>query len=129
MPVIVPRMGDRRNARSIPKGGIAGVALVLLRWSVALVVCASASEFLDWRSLPALVLDGLAVSLAAGFATRIIALSASVAGVLMLGADEGAMPISLVTRSIDAAALALIGPGAYSVDAWLFGRATITLPR
>ena len=39
------------------------------------------------------------------------------------------MPMLIFTQTIDAFALAMIGPGAFSVDARLFGRATITLPR
>jgi hypothetical protein len=30
---------------------------------------------------------------------------------------------------VDAIALALLGPGAHSIDAWLFGRREIIIPR
>ncbi len=109
--------------------GLAGVALLLLRSSLALVLAFSASEFVDLRSAPALLVHGLVVALVAGFATRLIAALASLAGLFLLVAGDNAMPILLLCRSIDAMALALIGPGAYSIDALLFGRATITLPK
>ncbi len=114
---------------SVYPAGLAGAALLLLRCSLALVLTSSASEYLDLRSWPALVVNGLAIALVAGFATRIIAASASVAGLLALAAGDHAMWVLLLGRSIDALALALIGPGAYSIDALLFGRATITLPK
>ncbi|MEI8435455.1 hypothetical protein WBQ88_15820 [Sphingopyxis sp. CCNWLW253] len=114
---------------SVYPAGLAGFALLLLRCSLALVLTFSASEFFDLRSWPALLVDGLAIALVAGFATRIIAASASVAGVLVLVANDHATLIFLAGRSIDALALALIGPGAYSIDAALYGRATINLPR
>jgi hypothetical protein len=96
---------------------------------LTLVLAASAAEFLDLSVWPGLILAGLVLSLVAGFATRPIALSASVVGLVMLVTDDRAMPILLLGQSIDAMALALLGPGAYSIDARLFGRATITLPR
>ena len=109
--------------------GLAGVALLLLRCSLALVLAVSSSEFLDFRSWQTLVANSLAIFLITGFATRLIAVMASIAGVFVLLADHHAMPILLLGPSIDALALALIGPGAYSIDAWLFGRATIILPK
>lgn len=111
---------------SIYPAGLAGLALLLLRCSLALVFT---SEFLDLRSWPALVVNGLAIALLAGFATRALAALASIVGLLTLIAWDHPMAILLLGRSIDALALALIGPGAYSIDAVLYGRATITLPK
>ncbi len=78
---------------------------------------------------PALIFESLAAGVAVGFATRIIALSASIAEVAIVLADDldDADP---AVQPIDRRRCApLIGPGAYSIDARLFGRATITLPR
>jgi len=114
---------------SVYPAGLAGVALLLFRCSLALVLTVSASEHIDLRFWPALLVHGLAVALIAGFATRTIAASASLVGIFLLVADDRAISILLLGRSIDALALALIGPGAYSVDAVLFGRSTITFPK
>ncbi|NIJ64225.1 putative membrane protein YphA (DoxX/SURF4 family) [Sphingomonas leidyi] len=76
----------------------------------------------------ALILDLLALSLAAGFATRSIAAVAALAGIAVQLA--GACPqTEFLPQILDAVALALIGPGAFSGDARLFGRSTIHLPR
>jgi hypothetical protein len=108
--------------------GLAGLALLFLRCSLALFLAASTSEILDLQSWPLLILDGLAVALAAGFATRIIAATAAVAGGFALILGDCAMPVIVLSQVIDALAIALIGPGAYSIDARMFGRITITLP-
>src|SRR5690349_1772983 len=108
--------------------GLAGVALLLFRCSLALFIATTAAEILPLRHWSALMLDVLAVSLAAGFATRTIATLGTVAGLFAVVSGACAMPILLLTHVLDAAALAMIGPGAFAVDARLFGRATIHLP-
>lgn len=109
--------------------GLAGAALLLLRCALALFVATTATELFPVRQWAALILDVLAVSLAAGFATRLIAALAALAGLALLLGGGCAQPMLLLTQVMDAAALAMIGPGAFSIDARLFGRATIRLPR
>jgi hypothetical protein len=108
--------------------GLAGAALLLFRCSLALFVATTATEILPLRHWSALTLDIAAVSLAAGFGVRTIAALGVLAGCAALLSGACAMPILLLTHVIDAAALAMIGPGAFAIDARLFGRATIHLP-
>jgi uncharacterized membrane protein YphA (DoxX/SURF4 family) len=101
-----------------------GMALVLLRLAVVAPVwtdhrLALASVPANWAIAAALlisgaVLVGLLTPIAAGLCA-VIELNASVS------APEAAFPVSL-SAAATAAALALLGPGAYSIDAALFGR-------
>ena len=110
--------------------GAPGFALILLRLSVALtffenvlkIPGVSASEWLKAVVFLASALLSLGV-LTPVFA--ILACAASVAGVLMAGQFNEWM---MLRPLLEAAALALLGPGAYSVDAWLFGRRVLVIP-
>jgi uncharacterized membrane protein YphA (DoxX/SURF4 family) len=72
------------------------------------------------------ILISLALSL--GYLTPIAAVTALAFHVLSwfsAGADSAAVAL---IYALDALALALLGPGAYSVDAYLFGRRLVVLP-
>lgn len=104
-----------------PQGG-PGVALLLLRISVAAIFLVNAS-YLNVSSLRLLfafvVLASL--SLSVGFLTPYLSVIACIAAIAnLLGPGPG--NLIYITQVIDAVALALLGPGAYSVDARLFGR-------
>lgn len=108
-------------------GGAIGAGLLLSRFSVAsslitLVVMQSVAS--NWLQF----LDVLAVvGLCAGFQTRILAVLTLAAPIFALAANS--TPIWLAAlHVINAAALALTGPGAWSIDAVLFGRRIVTLP-
>jgi hypothetical protein len=76
--------------------------------------------------LGALVL--LAACLCAGFLTPIVAILALSVQVLVwssLSVDGAGMTAIAL---LDALALALLGPGAYSIDAYRFGRRVVVLP-
>lgn len=108
-------------------GGGAGVGLVLLRLSVA----GSLTALLPGSTLaPAWMLFLMilvSIGLCAGFLTRILAsLSILAATITLVG--ESVAPALAILNLADALALAMIGPGAFSVDARLFGRRTIVLP-
>jgi uncharacterized membrane protein YphA (DoxX/SURF4 family) len=70
----------------------------------------------------------LAITLIAGFLTPILALLA--AAVQFIGPWAATMSTSglLVVSILNAVALALLGPGAYSIDAARFGRRVVDLP-
>src|SRR5262249_16615909 len=111
-----------------PSGG-PGVALLLLRISVAAVFFLSAANRSGVSSsylLSAGVLL-ISISLTIGFLTPFLSLItwlSTIANLLM-----GPIPDNLihVFPIFDAAALALLGAGAYSVDARMFGRRVIVV--
>ncbi len=109
--------------------GWPGNALVLLRVSVAAATLLSLSGSQELRA--AWVLIGIIVVAAAlivGIMTPIVALLAiavQLARSISLGVDRTGVIIPL----LDALALSLLGPGAYSIDAYFFGRRVVLLPR
>lgn len=109
--------------------GLPGLALLLLRASVAVALfmdaCCRAEENSGWIQGFAVV---LAVSLLAGFLTPIVVLIALAIHLLIwldLGIVSATVTIVIV---LDAFALALLGPGAYSFDSFRFGRRVVDLP-
>lgn len=106
-----------------PQGG-PGVALLLQRISVAAMLLVNAGGYLNASSLrPLFALVVLAsASLCVGFLTPYLSVVACAAAAANLLLGPGLGDLTNVAPVIDAAALALIGPGAYSVDARLFGR-------
>lgn len=110
--------------------GVAGAALLLMRLSSGLAawpVLTRLSEIPDhWLVGTATVL--VAVSLIAGLLTRVAAvlvLAATVAGIVW-DASGGTL-LHLLSSAGATAALALMGPGAFSVDAHRHGRRVIKL--
>jgi hypothetical protein len=108
-------------------GGAPGTGLLLLRLGTAFLVPFTAFSALSpplWLDMAAGL---LAISLIAGFAVRV---AASLAALLILYAasrSTGALVAILTVQALQAAALALLGAGAYSIDARLFGRRVIQL--
>jgi uncharacterized membrane protein YphA (DoxX/SURF4 family) len=113
-----------------PQGG-PGVALLLLRISVAIVLVFHAS-----RSYPLFgnhwLLWGVALLVGAmltiGFMTPYLSAIACVAAVAALFGTSADSLYGHVSSIVDSAALALLGPGAYSIDAKLFGRRVLVVP-
>jgi putative oxidoreductase len=110
--------------------GAAGIALVLLRLACAWIA------FLVIARLPfppfspngfIVVSTAFALALALGFGTRIVAFvpaAAAIAAAFMTGSD---IALTMIARACGCAALGLLGPGAYSIDANVFGRRVIRL--
>ncbi|HJZ77766.1 MAG TPA: hypothetical protein VKE51_38825 [Vicinamibacterales bacterium] len=99
-----------------------GVALLLVRAGVAASILAAPPIVAASAPAPAIA-TGFGVVAAAvmvGFMTPVAAAVCALFGVSDLVALGPS--VSAVVRVADAVALALLGPGAYSVDAWMFGR-------
>ena len=109
--------------------GIPGIGLLLLRASVAVALLSEHYAYRGALSTWVMVaMLALSVAISVGYLTPIV----SVAGVLchaLLWARVGGTDAALISIVVlDAFALALLGPGAYSVDAYRFGRRVVVLP-
>ena len=112
--------------------GAPGFALLLLRISVATIFLTSVANQSRMSSIPLVCAGVLLVSgsLSIGFLTPYLSVISFVSGVAILLLDPHSYSVVQVALLFDAAALALLGPGAYSVDARLFGlRVTVVRPR
>jgi uncharacterized membrane protein YphA (DoxX/SURF4 family) len=117
----------RGFSSSFPRGS-AGVGLVMLRLAVGLQLlsasaCAGAPPW--WQAaLAALV----GVLLALGALTPVAGVLATACQLLCLAHADWPHAAPPLIATVTALALALMGPGAYSVDARLFGRRRLVLP-
>lgn len=115
--------------------GQPGIGLLLLRIAVAAMFVLNvthrfnlSSNALYWLggSLTGLILLGLLV----GFLTPVLAIITCVTAVANLLLLSQTIDLVYVLRILTSAALFFLGPGAYSVDARLFGlRVTVVPPR
>ena len=109
--------------------GWPGLGLVLLRMSVAVPVLLDAHD--THKELPGLVLIALimlSAILSVGFLTPMVAVLI-LAVRLVDHTTFGAGSEETVCMTIlSALALAMLGPGAYSIDARRFGRRVVVLP-
>jgi hypothetical protein len=109
--------------------GAPGIALVLLRLSVALTVLLVGYARRDQLTVVLLAaLLVLTTGIIIGFLTPILAILAM--AVQFAGSSGFIIPHNAFAAIslINAAALALLGPGAYSIDAVRFGRRVVELP-
>lgn len=109
-------------------GKSAGAGLLLLRLSVACSLVAthlSSADLPSWKLLLAIL---VAIGLSAGLRTRLLCCLSILGVTSHLAMDSAALALALFNLA-DTIALALLGPGALSVDARLFGRRTVILPR
>lgn len=109
--------------------GLPGLALVFLRLSAATALMLNCllnrSEISGWIQLGAVSIVAL---LCIGFLTPIAALvTLALHALIWAGLDSFNMAAMIVV-TLDALALALLGPGAYSMDAYRFGRRVLVLP-
>lgn len=107
--------------------GASGIGLVLLRISVLLSLCeiynpAGAGLLLT------LLWGATALLLASGFLTPLAAAACLVWSAGCLASSPRPDPVWLGGAALSALALGLLGPGAYSADARLFGRRRLFAP-
>jgi hypothetical protein len=105
--------------------GLPGVGLLLLRSSVAIALLLEGHRQPGWIQAAAILLS---ITLFAGYVTPIAAgIGLLFHGLIWLTSGGGSAALLSIV-SLDITALALLGPGAYSVDASLFGRRVVVLP-
>lgn len=86
------------------------------------------SGFTYWVVVSLIAL--ISVCLLLGFLTIAVSIIACLAALVNLFVTDGSMDVVYVLRILTSAALFFLGPGAYSVDARLFGlRVTVVPPR
>jgi uncharacterized membrane protein YphA (DoxX/SURF4 family) len=138
----IPRSAGLQRFFSTFPGGWPGTGLLLLRAVAGAAALAQGSVFAvhgtastpaTWTLAALAVLSG--AGLFAGFLTPAAAAGASLSAIAitaMTAAPDGA---SMAAHwqgawfvAADALALAMLGPGALSIDAWLFGRREIVIP-
>lgn len=110
--------------------GTAGIALVLLRlacaWMAPFVI--GRLTFLQSSPNAAMAVSvAFVLALAFGFGTRFAAFVPAVAALATLFAGGSDGSLAMLARACGCASLGLLGPGAYSIDANVFGRRVIRL--
>jgi len=117
-----------------PQGG-PGLGLLLLRVAAAGMFALNlthrfnvSSNALQWFLVFSISL--ISIGLLLGFLTPILTIIACLAAIANLLLADQPIDVVYVLRTLTSAALVLLGPGAYSVDARLFGlRVTVVPPR
>jgi hypothetical protein len=110
--------------------GVAGVALVVLRSVVAITLIADTSSRIFLSSVPIIdifvALIGLCLCL--GFLTPYCAALSCLLEFTLLITTVSSNHLHLSMSALTASAQVALGPGAYSLDARLFGRQLIKIP-
>jgi len=110
--------------------GTAGAALFLLRISVAATLVANG--FANWAPvtsfwiLLAIAVPAILISL--GLLTPYFAAISGFIQLAILMTVGSGSQLHMLTSVLNSFVLAVLGPGAYSIDARLFGRRLLTVP-
>lgn len=108
--------------------GTVGAALLVLRFSVAATSVVNGTA--QWTPATSFWIPTasflIAISLCLGLFTPYGSALAALLHLYILFTQAGSDPILLISSSVNSGVLAVLGPGAYSVDARLFGRRLLT---
>ena len=110
-----------------PAGSIC-FALLLLRVSVSLSTINDAQSSVSYHHAWVIACGMLALAVSAGFRTRTAAVLSAIVAVAMMAIIRVMPSIACITHVLPAIVLAMAGPGAFSIDARLFGRRTVYIP-
>jgi len=112
-----------------PQGG-PGIGLLLLRVSVAGAFLYGAMTRLPYANSPWVVVAFILIAgaLALGIFTPAFSMLAGLQAAYLFFAVSGSTRYMFAAFVLTAAALALLGPGAFSLDSVFFGRRVLVLP-
>ena len=110
--------------------GSAGIALTVLRSVVAVTVLVNAAECCPrgFSLIVGAIATFVGLFLLLGFLTPYCAATTCVLELALLISTEAPNKLQLGLSALTAAATVVLGPGAYSIDARLFGRKLIKIP-
>jgi uncharacterized membrane protein YphA (DoxX/SURF4 family) len=110
--------------------GMAGVALVVLRSVVAITLIADTSRrsFLNSAPIVDIFAALIGLCLCLGFLTPYCSALTCLLELTLLATNETSNHLHIGMSALTACAQMALGPGAYSLDARLFGRQLIKLP-
>jgi hypothetical protein len=109
--------------------GLKGIALLLLRGSVAALVLMEAQKqgLFTEPSAGAILLGAIGVGLGLGILTALCSITSVVGGLILLVSHHVTLSGLFIVTLILCSVIAILGPGAYSVDSVLFGRRRVVL--
>jgi hypothetical protein len=110
--------------------GAPGIALLLLRVSVAAMLFIDPAGRVFWPApiWLAVVSFVAAIAVTVGFLTPILALICGALKIYALVGSPHWIGALIVLALLLSCAVAMLGPGAYSLDAKMFGRRVVLLP-
>jgi hypothetical protein len=109
--------------------GSAGLALLLLRMSAAMLLAVGLQREIGLQTLWVVTNYVVITALALGYRTRIAAGAFAALAISLPGFSDIDLTPLVMTHALDALALLLLGAGAFSLDALLYGRRVVAVPR
>lgn len=118
----------RRHRFLLFPAGAPGTGLLLLRLSVTIFLATYPMGRFGRDAWQPFAFYLLAFAVGTGLRARSAATIAMILAIVALIAERPELHGAFIANAIDALVLALVGPGAFSLDSRLFGRTTVRLP-